>query len=109
MKEKVKYLDPRELYNLKGNEVVLFSMQVAGLPRNQELPLKQIMKDPDMKRIGEEAVRVAREIEDGPVLCESGSMGREMQGLYRDIRIAIKRDPVRGHLMKGMTLIGVPR
>lgn len=105
-----KYLDRSKLYKLEGGEEVIFSIVNAGDGWKAKRIRKQAMpKDSKFLELWGEALETARRIESGPVVEGAGSMEMELQGLYKDVRVAVARNPITGHAIKGMTLIGVPR
>jgi len=108
MAERPRCLNQRIVYKLEGDEEVMFSLGQGKSP-TPRITLGEFGADPKMLKLLGKASEMARKIESGPELQESGSMDVELQGCYRDIRLAVQRDTITGEMIRGITLIGVRR
>jgi hypothetical protein len=113
------HLDPKELYGLKDGEEVLYSILPNGKPAYtwedaEEKYLRvfspgEIDADPAVTDLFATAQKDARQIQSSPTVVDKMGMASELQGYYKDVRVVPARDIIRGHRVKGWTLIGIPR
>lgn len=105
-----KHLDKRKLYGLKEGEEVLFSQfrPTSGTLFKRISP-KKVEGDMELRDLHKEVLAIAKRMEEGSILEESGGMDIEMQGYFKDIRVVPAKHPITGHTVRGFTLVGTPR